>query len=391
LSKVLIIGAGAVGNVTTKKCAADTESFDEICLASRTIEKCEKIASEIDRPIRTEKLDADNVKETVSLINDFEPDILINVALPYQDLPLMDACLKTATGYLDTANYEPPGQAKFEYKWQWALHEQFKQKGIMALLGCGFDPGVTNVYCAYAQKHLFDEIHQIDIVDCNAGDHGKSFATNFNSEINIREITQKGKFWKEGKWIEIQPMEISKTIDFPEIGPRKAYLLYHEEEESLVKNIKGLKQIRFWMTFSDEYITHLRVLQNVCMTGIEPVDFEGHKIVPLHFLKALLPDPSTLAENYTGKTCIGCRFKGIKDGKEKNLMIYNICDHQQTYKELGANAVSYTAGVPPVLGAKLMLNGEWRQPGTINVEQLNPDPFMNQIGNFGLPWKQITL
>jgi saccharopine dehydrogenase (NAD+, L-lysine-forming) len=391
LSKVLIVGAGGVGNVVTKKCANDAETFEEICLASRTVEKCEKIASEINRPIRTEKLDADNVKETISLINSFKPDLLINVALPYQDLPLMDACLETETDYLDTANYEPPGEAKFEYKWQWAYHDKFKQKGIMALLGSGFDPGVTNVYCAYAQKHLYDEIHQIDIVDCNAGTHGKIFATNFNPEINIREITQKGKYWANGKWLEIEPMSISKTIDFPEIGPRKAYLLYHEEEESLVKHIKGLMQIRFWMTFSEEYLTHLRVLQNVGMTGIEPVEFEGHKIVPLQFLKALLPDPGSLGAGYTGKTCIGCIFEGIKDKNNKKIMLYNVCDHTHCYNETGAQAVSYTTGVPAMLSAKLMLSKKWHKPGVYNIEQFDPDPFMNLIGDYGLPWKQINL
>jgi saccharopine dehydrogenase (NAD+, L-lysine-forming) len=391
LSKVLIVGAGGVGNVVTKKCANDAETFEEICLASRTVEKCEKIASEINRPIRTEKLDADNVKETISLINSFKPDLLINVALPYQDLPLMDACLETETDYLDTANYEPPDEAKFEYKWQWAYHDKFKQKGIMALLGSGFDPGVTNVYCAYAQKHLYDEIHQIDIVDCNAGTHGKIFATNFNPEINIREITQKGKYWANGKWLEIEPMSISKTIDFPEIGPRKAYLLYHEEEESLVKHIKGLMQIRFWMTFSEEYLTHLRVLQNVGMTGIEPVEFEGHKIVPLQFLKALLPDPGSLGAGYTGKTCIGCIFEGIKDKNNKKIMLYNVCDHTHCYNETGAQAVSYTTGVPAMLSAKLMLSKKWHKPGVYNIEQFDPDPFMNLIGDYGLPWKQINL
>ncbi|MHC4131109.1 MAG: saccharopine dehydrogenase family protein [Planctomycetota bacterium] len=391
MGKVLIVGAGGVGNVVTKKCAIDVETFKEICLASRTIEKCEKIASEIDRPIRTEKLDADNVKETVDLINSFKPDLLINVALPYQDLPLMDACLETATDYLDTANYEPPDEAKFEYKWQWAYHDKFTQKGIMALLGSGFDPGVTNVYCAYAQKHLYDEIHQIDIVDCNAGTHGKAFATNFNPEINIREITQKGKYWANGEWLETEPMSISKAIDFPEIGPRNAYLLYHEEEESLVKHIKGLKQVRFWMTFSEEYLTHLRVLQNVGMTGIEPVEFEGHKIVPLQFLKALLPDPGSLGAGYIGKTCIGCIFEGIKDKKNKKTMLYNVCDHTHCYNETGAQAVSYTTGVPAMLSAKLMLSKKWHKPGVYNIEQFDPDPFMKQIGNYGLSWKQINL
>jgi len=391
VGKVLIVGAGAVGNVTVRKCAQLPEVFEEICLASRTLEKCRKIAEEIDRPIQVEQLDADDVKQTAALIRKVKPDLLINLALPYQDLPLMDACLETSVDYLDTASYEPREKAAFEYKYQWDYHDRYKQKGIMALLGCGFDPGVTNAYCAYAAKHHFDEIHYIDMIDCNAGDHGKPFATNFNPETNIREITQKGMYWENGRWIETEPMEISKTIDFPEIGPRKAYLIYHEEEESLVRYIKGLKRIRFWMTFTDQYLTHLRVLQNVGMTSIEPIMYEGQPIVPLQFLKAVLPDPASLAPGYKGKTCIGCIFEGVKDGKTRKLLIYNICDHEQTYKEVAANAVSYTAGVPAMIGAKMMLTGKWRGEGVFNVEQFDPDLFLEDCNKYGLPWKEITL
>ena len=391
MSKVLIIGAGGVGNVVVHKCAQLPEIFSEICLASRTKSKCDKIASELNRPIQTAQVDADNPAEVVKLIKEFKPELVINVALPYQDLPIMDAVLECGVDYLDTANYEPIDEAKFEYKWQWAYQDRFKDKGIMALLGSGFDPGVTNVFCAYAQKHLFDEIHYVDIVDCNAGDHGHPFATNFNPEINIREITQPGKYWEDGEWKEIPAMSVSEMIDFPEVGPKKAYLLYHEEEESLVKHIKGLKRIRFWMTFGEQYITHLRVLQNVGMTSIEPVEYEGKKIVPLQFLKAVLPDPGSLGVNYKGKTCIGCIFEGIKDGQPKKMMIYNVCDHAQCFEEVRAQAVSYTTGVPAMIGAAMMLKGHWRGEGVFNMEQFDPDPFMEMLNQYGLPWHVIEL
>ena len=391
MSKVLIIGAGGVGNVVAHKCAQVPHVFSEICLASRTLEKCQQVAKDLPKPIRTARVDADNVPELIDLIKSFNPDLIINVALPYQDLPIMDAALETGTDYLDTANYEPRNQAKFEYKWQWAYHDRFRQKGIMALLGSGFDPGVTNVFCAYAQKHHFDEIHYIDIVDCNAGEHGHPFATNFNPEINIREITQKGKYWEDGRWHEIDPMSVSEIIDFPEVGPRKAYLLYHEEEESLVKHIRGLKRIRFWMTFGDEYLTHLRVLQNVGMTSIEPIDFQGQKIVPLQFLKALLPDPGSLGVNYKGKTSIGCIIEGVKKGTKKKIMIYNVCDHAQCWTEVKAQAVSYTTGVPAMIGAMMMLTKKWHTPGVFNMEQFDPDPFMEMLDKYGLPWKEINL
>jgi saccharopine dehydrogenase (NAD+, L-lysine-forming) len=387
VAKVLIIGAGGVGNVVVHKCAQAAEVFDEIVLASRTKSKCDAIAAKLSRPIVTEQVDADDVDQMVALIQKHSPDLVLNVALPYQDLPIMDACLEAGVDYLDTANYEPIDEAKFEYSWQWNYRDSFEDAGIMALLGSGFDPGVTNVFCAYAQKHYFDEIHTIDIVDCNAGEHGHPFATNFNPEINIREITQKGRYWEDGVWKEIEPMSVSMDIDFPEVGVRKGYLLYHEEEESLVENIIGLKRIRFWMTFGEAYINHLQVLQNVGMTSIEPVEFEGQKIVPLQFLKAVLPDPGSLGTNYKGKTCIGCIFNGVKDGKAKNMMIYNVCDHAECYKETGAQAVSYTTGVPAMIGAKMMLTGQWKKAGVWNMEQFDPDPFMDALNQYGLPWK----
>jgi len=390
MSCVLIIGAGGVGNVVVKKCAQLPEIFSKIWLASRSLSKCEKIASEVKIPIETAQIDADHAGDVAALIRKTRPELVINVALPYQDLPIMDACLETGVSYLDTANYEPRNEAKFEYKWQWAYQERFERKGIMALLGSGFDPGVTNVFCAYAQKHHFQEIHSVDIVDCNAGEHGHPFATNFNPEINIREITQKGKYWENGQWLEIEPMSICETIDFPEVGPRKAYLLYHEEEESLVKNIKGLKRIRFWMTFGDAYLNHLRVLQNVGMTRIEPVLHEGHWIVPLQFLRSVLPDPGSLGTNYTGKTSIGCIMEGIgKDGKRKKMMIYNVCDHAECYREVQAQAVSYTTGVPAMIGAAMMLTGKWKKAGVFNMEQFDPDPFMDMLNKHGLPWKEM--
>ena len=392
MGSVLIIGAGGVGNVVAHKCAQLSDVFSKIVLASRNIEKCRKIQQDVKKKtgktIETAQVDADDVPQTVGLISKVKPDVVINVALPYQDLTIMDACLETGVHYVDTANYEPKDVPKFEYKWQWDYHGRFKEKGIMALLGCGFDPGVTNAYCAYVQKHHFDEIKTVDILDCNAGSNGHPFATNFNPEINIREITQNGKYWKNGKWIETKPLEFSLDFDYPEAGMKKSYLLFHEELESLVKHIKGLERIRFWMTFSENYITHLKVLQNVGMTRVDEVEFEGSKIVPLQFLKALLPDPSSLAENYTGKTCIGCVFDGNKHGKRKKLFIYNVCDHAECYREVSSQAISYTAGVPPVLGAALIIKGIWNGKGVFNVEQLDPDPFMEMLNKHGLPWKQ---
>lgn len=392
MHKVLIIGAGGVGRVVAYKCAQVKEVFSEIMLASRTVSKCIDIAEDIKNDLRvnisTASVDADNVPELVALINQFKPEIVINVALPYQDLHIMDACLETGVHYLDTANYEPLDEAKFEYKWQWAYQDKFKEAGLTAVLGCGFDPGVTSIFTARAAKHHFDEIHYLDIVDCNAGDHGKAFATNFNPEINIREVTQKGKFYENGEWVETEPHEISKMLDYPNIGPRNSFLIYHEELESLVKNFPELKRARFWMTFGEEYLTHLRVIQNIGMASIEPVEFEGKQIVPLQFLKAVLPDPGELGENYQGETSIGCRIRGIKDGEEKTYYIYNNCHHEQAFKETRAQGVSYTTGVPAMIGAMMVLTGEWSGAGVYNVEEFNPDPFLDALNKYGLPWHE---
>ncbi|MBK8844413.1 MAG: saccharopine dehydrogenase family protein [Saprospiraceae bacterium] len=389
MSKVLIIGAGGVGTVVTYKCAQHPDIFSEILLASRTKSKCDVIAANIgsDR-ITTAQVDADNVPELVALIRKFEPVLVINVALPYQDLTIMDACLETNVAYLDTANYEPKEEAKFEYSWQWAYHDRFKEQGLTAILGCGFDPGVTSVFTAYAAKHYFDQIHELDIIDANAGSHGKAFATNFNPEINIREVTQKGRYWQNGEWIETEPHEIFKDINYPDIGPKRSYLIYHEELESLVKNFPTLTRARFWMTFGEEYLTHLRVIQNIGMAGIEPINYQGMEIVPLQFLKAVLPNPGDLGENYTGQTSIGCRIKGIKDGKDRTYYIWNNCSHEAAYKETGTQGVSYTTGVPAMIGAMMYLKGEWNTPGVNNVEEFNPDPFMEQLSLNGLPWHE---
>ena len=397
MSRILIIGAGGVGNVVAKKCAQHPEVFTDIWLASRTVAKCEAIAAEVDSlygvKISTAGVDADKVPELVALLKKVEPVMVINVALPYQDLTIMDACLECGVHYLDTANYEPEDTAHFEYSWQWAYQERFKEKGLMAVLGCGFDPGVTNIFCAWAQKHLYDSIATIDILDCNAGDHGHPFATNFNPEINIREVTQVVRHWKEGEWLETPPIMsddcVHFSFDYPEAGPKESYLLYHEEMESLVKHIKGLKRIRFWMTFGQPYLTHLKVLENVGMTRIDEVEFEGNKIVPIRFLKALLPDPGTLGSGYTGKAVIGCVFKGEKEGQELNKYIYNVCDHAECYKEVQAQAVSYTTGVPAMIGAMMMVKGVWKGEGVYNVEQLDPDVFMDELNKNGLPWQVV--
>ena len=387
---VLIIGAGGVGNVVAHKCAMLTEYFSEIMLASRNENKCKAIAADVKqatgRTLRTAAVDADDVKATVALIKSFGADLLINVALPYQDLPLMDACLHAGIHYVDTANYEPPHLAKFEYSWQWAYRERFQKAGLTALLGSGFDPGVTNVFCAYAQKHLFDTIETIDIMDANAGDHGYPFATNFNPEINIREITQRGRYWEQGEWKETDPLSLKWVYDYPGIGPKDSYLLFHEELESLAINIKGLKRIRFFMTFSQNYLTHLRVLENVGMTRIDPIEFQGHKIVPIQFLKALLPDPASLGPRTKGKTCIGCEITGVKDGKPRKVFIHNICDHQECYAEVKSQAISYTTGVPAAIGGAMIASGQWTRPGVWNMEEMDPDPFMAELNKRGLPW-----
>lgn len=393
MSKVLIIGAGGVGRVVVYKCAQHPEVFSEILVASRTQSKCDVIVNDVKRDtghqhISTAAVDAEDVPALVALIRSFQPKLLIHVALPYQDLTIMEACLQTGVHYLDTANYEPKDEAKFEYSWQWAYQERFKAAGLTAILGCGFDPGVTGVFTAYAAKHYFDEMHYLDIIDANAGSHGKAFATNFNPEINIREVTQKGRYWENGQWVYTEPHEIWKDINYPNVGPKRSYVIYHEELESLVKNYPSLKRARFWMTFGDEYLTHLRVIQNIGMAGIEPVKYKGIDVIPLEFLKAVLPDPGDLGENYTGQTSIGCRIRGIKDGKLRNYYIWNNCQHQDAYKETGTQGVSYTTGVPAMLGAKMFLEGHWGGAGVFNVEEFNPDPFLAELGKVGLPWHE---
>ena len=394
MGKVLIIGAGGVATVAAVKVAKNSDVFDEIMIASRTESKCKAIAQRIAdmglrNDIRTAQVDADDVEQLVRLFNDFKPELVMNLALPYQDLTIMEACLQTGCHYLDTANYEPKDEAHFEYSWQWAYRERFEQAGLCAILGCGFDPGVTSIFTAYAAKHYFDEIHYLDIVDCNAGDHGKAFATNFNPEINIREITQKGLYWENGKWVETEPLEIHQPLTYPNTGPRESYLLHHEEIESLVINFPTIKRARFWMTFGQEYLTHLRVIQNIGMDSIVPINYEGHMIQPLQFLKAVLPNPQDLGENYEGETSIGCRIRGVKDGKEHTYYVYNNCSHQAAYDETGMQGVSYTTGVPACIGARLFMEGKWRKPGVHNVEEFDPDPFMEELNKQGLPWHEI--
>ena len=394
MGKVLIIGAGGVATVAAVKVAKNSDVFDEIMIASRTESKCKAIAQRIAdmglrNDIRTAQVDADDVEQLVRLFNDFKPELVMNLALPYQDLTIMEACLQTGCHYLDTANYEPKDEAHFEYSWQWAYRERFEQAGLCAILGCGFDPGVTSIFTAYAAKHHFDEIHYLDIVDCNAGDHGKAFATNFNPEINIREITQKGLYWENGKWVETEPLEIHQPLTYPNIGPRESYLLHHEEIESLVINFPTIKRARFWMTFGQEYLTHLRVIQNIGMDSIVPINYEGHMIQPLQFLKAVLPNPQDLGENYEGETSIGCRIRGLKDGKEQTYYIYNNCSHQAAYDETGRQGVSYTTGVPACIGARLFMEGKWNKHGVHNVEEFDPDPFMEELNKQGLPWHEI--
>lgn len=394
MGKVLIIGAGGVATVAAVKVAKNSDVFDEIMIASRTESKCKAIAQRIAdmglrNDIRTAQVDADDVEQLVRLFNDFKPELVMNLALPYQDLTIMEACLQTGCHYLDAANYEPKDEAHFEYSWQWAYRERFEQAGLCAILGCGFDPGVTSIFTAYAAKHHFDEIHYLDIVDCNAGDHGKAFATNFNPEINIREITQKGLYWENGKWVETEPLEIHQPLTYPNIGPRESYLLHHEEIESLVINFPTIKRARFWMTFGQEYLTHLRVIQNIGMDSIVPINYEGHMIQPLQFLKAVLPNPQDLGENYEGETSIGCRIRGVKDGKEHTYYVYNNCSHQAAYDETGMQGVSYTTGVPACIGARLFMEGKWRKPGVHNVEEFDPDPFMEELNKQGLPWHEI--
>ena len=390
MGRVLIIGAGGVATVAAHKVAKNADVFSDIMIASRTQSKCDDIVRAIGNPkIQTAHVDADNIDELVRLFDEFKPDLVMNLALPYQDLTIMEACLRHGCSYLDTANYEPKDEAHLEYSWQWAYKERFEAAGLTAILGCGFDPGVTSIFTAYAAKHHFDEIQYLDIVDCNAGDHHKAFATNFNPEINIREITQKGLFWEDGQWRETEPLEIHKTLNYPNVGPKESYLLHHEELESLVKNYPTIRRARFWMTFGQEYLTHLRVIQNIGMASIKPINYNGMEIVPLQFLKAVLPNPQELGENYEGETSIGCRIRGLKDGKEQTYYIYNNCSHQAAYEETGMQGVSYTTGVPACIGARLFMLGEWKRPGVWNVEEFDPDNFMAELNKQGLPWHEI--
>ena len=395
MSRLLIIGCGGVAGVAIHKCCQNSDVFTEICIASRTKSKCDAIKAKLENTtktvITTAQVNADSKDELVALINSYKPDAVLNLALPYQDLTIMDACLETKTDYIDTANYEPEDKdlgftAYFDYSWQWAYKEKFEKAGITALLGTGFDPGVTSVFTAYALKHYFDEIHYIDILDCNGGDHGYPFATNFNPEINLREVSANGSYWEDGKWIETKPMEIKRVYNFDGVGEKDMYLLHHEEIESLAKNIPNVKRIRFFMTFGQSYLTHMQCLENVGMLSTEPVMYEGREIVPIQFLKALLPDPASLGPRTKGKTNIGCIFTGVKDGKKKTIYIYNMCDHQECYKEVGSQAVSYTTGVPAMIGASLVLSGQWKKPGVYNVEEFDPDPYMEALNKFGLPW-----
>ncbi len=391
MAKVIIIGCGGVGTVVAHKCAQHPEVFSEIVIVSRTLDKCRKVVDAIGKPyVSADRVDADNVDELVELLRRHKPAMVINVALPYQDLTIMEACLQSGVNYLDTANYEPRDVAHFEYSWQWAYAERFEKAGLTAILGCGFDPGVSGVFTAYAAKHYFSEMETLDIVDCNAGNHGKAFATNFNPEINIREITQNGRYYEEGKWVVTKPLEFHRSLTYPNIGPRESYLLFHEELESLVKNYPTIRRARFWMTFGQEYLTHLRVIQDIGMARIDEVEYNGTKIVPLQFLKAVLPDPQNLGENYTGETSIGCRIAGTgKDGQPLTYYIYNNCDHEMAYKETGTQAVSFTTGVPAALGASMWAKGLWRGAGVFNVEEFDPDPFLAELGEQGLPWHEL--
>lgn len=409
MSKILVIGCGGVAQVAIQKCAQNAQVFQEICIASRTVSKCEEMKKKLEgttqAKITTEQVDADNVEELVKLIEKVSPKAVLNLALPYQDLAIMEACLSCGVDYIDTANYEAEDTedpewravyekrckeegftAYFDYSWQWAYRERFEKKGITALLGSGFDPGVTSVFSAYALKHYFDEIHTIDILDCNGGDHGYPFATNFNPEINLREVSARGSYWEDGRWVETEPMEIKREYDFKQVGKKDMYLLHHEEIESLAQNIPGVKRIRFFMTFGQSYLTHMKCLENVGLLGTAPVSFEGREIVPIQFLKALLPDPASLGPRTTGKTNIGCIFTGVKDGAEKSIYIYNVCDHQECFREVGSQAISYTTGVPAMIGAMMVMNGTWKKAGVFNVEEFDPDPYMDALNKWGLPW-----
>jgi len=411
MSRVLVIGCGGVASVAIQKCCQASEVFQELCIASRTKAKCDSLAEKISKKtktrITTAQVDADDVQQVIHLINDYKPDLVMNIALPYQDLTIMDACLACKVNYMDTANYEPEDtddpewravyekrcqekgfSAYFDYSWQWNYREKFEKAGLTALLGCGFDPGVTQAYCAYALKHEFDTIDTIDILDCNGGDHGYPFATNFNPEVNLREVSAPGSYWENGHWVEIPPMSIRREYDFDSVGKKDMYLLHHEEIESLAENIPDVQRIRFFMTFGQSYLTHMKCLENVGMLSTTPVLFEGKEIVPIKFLKALLPDPATLGERTHGKTNIGCIFTGKKDGRKKIYSIYNVCDHQECYQEVGSQAISYTTGVPAMCGALMLLSGKWNMTGVHTVEEFDPDPFLEALCQYGLPYRE---
>lgn len=412
MSKLLIIGCGGVASVAIHKCCQNSEVFDDIMIASRTVSKCDALKAKLEdktsTKISTAKVDADNVDELVDLINSYKPEAVLNLALPYQDLTIMDACLKTGVHYIDTANYEAEDTedpawraiyekrckelgftAYFDYSWQWAYQEKYKEAGLTALLGTGFDPGVTSVFAAYAKKHYFDEIHTIDILDCNGGDHGYPFATNFNPEINLREVSAPGSYFENGKWVEIPAMSIKREYNFDGVGMKDMYLLHHEEIEALAKNMPEVKRIRFFMTFGQSYLTHMKCLENVGLLRTDAIEFNGQQIVPIQFLKALLPDPASLGPRTVGKTNIGCIFTGIKDGKEKSIYIYNICDHQECYKEVESQAISYTTGVPAMIGAMMVLRGDWKKPGVFTTDEFDPDPYMEALNKWGLPWQVV--
>ena len=409
MSRLLIIGCGGVASVAIHKCCQNSDIFTDICIASRTVSKCDALKAELEGKtktnITTAQIDAEDVPALVALIQSYKPDAVLNLALPYQDLTIMDACLVAGVDYIDTANYEAENtddpvwravyerrckeegfSAYFDYSWQWAYKKKFEKAGLTALLGSGFDPGVTGVFTAYALKHYFDEIRTIDILDCNGGDHGYPFATNFNPEINLREVSAPGSYWEDGKWVEVPAMSIKRQYDFPQVGLKDMYLLHHEEIESLAKNVPGVRRIRFFMTFGQSYLTHMKCLENVGMLSTTPIEFQGQQIVPIQFLKALLPDPATLGPRTVGKTNIGCIFTGVKNGLEKSVYIYNVCDHQACFREVGSQAISYTTGVPAMIGAMLVVDGRWKKPGVFNVEEFDPDPFMNALNRWGLPW-----
>ncbi|MCR5585376.1 MAG: saccharopine dehydrogenase family protein [Lachnospiraceae bacterium] len=408
MSRVLVIGCGGVANVAIRKCCSESSVFSELMIASRTKEKCDVLAEELRKTsktkIETAKVDADSKDELVKLINSYKPDLVMNIALPYQDLTIMDACLECKVNYMDTANYEPEDtddpewrkiyekrckeegfSAYFDYSWQWAYKKKFEDAGLIALLGSGFDPGVTQAYVAYAKKHEFDTIDTIDILDCNGGDHGYKFATNFNPEVNLREVSAPGSYWEDGHWIEIPAMSIKREYNFDQVGMKDMYLLHHEEIESIAKNLPEVKRIRFFMTFGQSYLDHMRCLEDVGMLSTTPIMFEGKEIVPIKFLKALLPDPASLGPRTHGKTNIGCIFTGKKDGKDKTYYIYNVCDHQECYREVKSQAISYTTGVPAMCGAPMLLTGKWNTPGVHTIEELDPDPFIEALDKYGLP------